>query len=273
MNVVVAGATGGIGRSVVAQLRDRGDAVFPMGSLEVDLRIDISGACAFFKAVEPEAIIHLAGSKPPAPADALYANNTAITYVLLESARRAAPNARHIVTSSAAVYADSPSSYGISKRVTEAIAAEFRDRHGIDIVIARPFNVTALENDTFSVIPQLVARMRRHCAGNFVVRDIDAVRDFIDVGDVSRAYVTAIHAPSPPAIFDVGTGIGTTIGDLARRIAVDLDRDVSIVAGERSAHISISVADVGELHRLGAPAALGRDATLSRAIAIANDAA
>ena len=266
MKVVVAGARGGIGRVVTAYLRQAGHEVFEMGPGDVDLRIDIASATAFLERSNPDAVVHLAGSKPPVPADALYGNNTSMTYVLLEAARRSVPKARHLLTSSAAAYGEPPSSYGISKRITESIGRDFKELFGMDVRVARPFNVTSLEGDVTSVIPQFVSRMRAHSEGPFPVRDRQAVRDFIDVSDVARVYERALAAESCPAAFDVGTGQGTTIHRVAELVRDAVRPGLELTDGGSSGLVVVSVADTAAIHGLGVAPQIPAEEAVRRCI-------
>jgi dTDP-L-rhamnose 4-epimerase len=50
-----------------------------------------------------------------------------------------------------------------------------------------------------------------------VFEDGQQRRDFIHVSDVARAVVAAVEAPGVTGVFNVGTGVATTVGKLAEQ--------------------------------------------------------
>jgi UDP-glucose 4-epimerase len=80
--------------------------------------------------------------------------------------------------------------------------------------------------------------------------DDGCVRDYVYVGDVALANVLALRGDVRESVLNVGTGLTTTTGDLARAIMKVAGREVSTVPGEhRPGDIERSVLDVGLLAR------------------------
>jgi nucleoside-diphosphate-sugar epimerase len=105
--------------------------------------------------------------------------------------------------------------YGASKVVGEAYCRAFRRAHGLQSVILRIANVYG-PRDTGRVIPLWVEQA---AAGeDLQVYGGRQVLDFVWVEQVVEALVQAAAAESPLPPINIGTGTGTRITDLARRI-------------------------------------------------------
>jgi nucleoside-diphosphate-sugar epimerase len=183
---------------------------------------------------EPDVVIHLAGSKPPAPAHELFANNIGATYALIRAMDRAAPHAGLVMASSAAVYGEGTAgiaigaesdcrpinAYGASKFAQEAIATTGAQRSGRRLAILRIFNVVGVDGERSSVLPATVERMLSIEPGaRFSVRNGSCVRDFIDVRDVAGAFLTASLNARISGVFNACTGIGVSVQDLTAKVA------------------------------------------------------
>lgn len=244
MRVMITGASGFAGRWLARACLAGGDEVITLsrsrppaiterlGRVHCHLDLDLRDAAATAAAVEqatPEVVYHLAafshvGRSWETPGDAL-ADNAVGAANLLEGIRRYAPSARIIWASSCEVYGraeqlpvteDTPvqpaTPYAVSKAAGEMLAAVYAEAHGLDVVIARPFNHAGPEQQPTFIVSSLArqaaearragARSLRVVTGNPSTR-----RDFTDVRDVVRAYRLLAHANVPSAaIFNVSTG-------------------------------------------------------------------
>ena len=106
-------------------------------------------------------------------------------------------------------------SYGASKVAGEVYCRAFRREFGLQTVILRLTNVYG-PRDVGRLIPLWMAQAR---AGHGLqVFGGEQVIDFVWVGHVVDALVRALNrGPMPP--INIGSGTGTRIVDLARRIA------------------------------------------------------
>jgi UDP-glucuronate 4-epimerase len=138
MKVLITGAAGFIGSTLVDRMLDRGDVVvgvdnfdpfYPESSkranllgalrdprfrlVELDIR-EVDRVEAVVEAERPEAIVHLAaraGIRPSIEAPSLYASTNVVgTTNLLEAARKLDPPPRFVYASSSSVYGDRPTS-------------------------------------------------------------------------------------------------------------------------------------------------------------------
>lgn len=167
------------------------------------------------------------------PADAI-AINVGGTANLFQAARDAQVR-RVVYASSASVYGDEApqpnheglestpvSPYAQSKAMVEQVAACFGEAFGLVSVGLRYFNVYGPRQNPAgayaSVIPRFFAA-RQAGRSPVLYGSGNQSRDFIYVGDVVRANLLALTEPmSRSARYNVGTGIRTSVRDLAKRI-------------------------------------------------------
>ena len=110
------------------------------------------------------------------------------------------------------------SPYGVSKLASEKYILCFCKHLGIHPVILRYFNTYGprqTHSPYVGVITIFIQKLLRD--DNLpIFGDGEQVRDFINVDDVARANLIAMDYRGATQIFNVGTGIGTTINSLAQ---------------------------------------------------------
>ena len=232
MRALVTGATGFVGRHLVAHLFAAGDDVAiseaeitDPGSLEAD-----------FRDGRPDAVYHLAAQADVQasfadPAQTLRVNVEG-TFNVLEAARRAGAG-RVVVVSSADVYGRvEPSSlpvdeaaavrpvtpYGASKAGAEMVCVQAGLGRGMDVVRVRAFNhLGPGQSDRFvaAALACRVAANERN--GSEVVRvgNLQAMRDFTDVRDVVRAYRLLAEHGAAGDVYNVCSGTARAVSELA----------------------------------------------------------
>ncbi|MGC4068533.1 MAG: NAD-dependent epimerase/dehydratase family protein [Polyangiaceae bacterium] len=171
------------------------------------------------------------------PAKCIDTNVTGLTNLLV--AAREAKVRRVVYASSSSVYGDGedaarmepsrglPSSpYALSKAMGEQVAELFSRTYGMTIVGLRYFNVYGPRQHGDSSYAAVIPRFFGACEGGpgpVVHGDGEQTRDFVYVGDIAAANVFAMTNPNPlPDVINVGTGRGTKVNELARRIARNL---------------------------------------------------
>ncbi|HET7458223.1 MAG TPA: NAD-dependent epimerase/dehydratase family protein [Gemmatimonadaceae bacterium] len=121
---------------------------------------------------------------------------------------------------------DPESPYGIAKLSAEYYMAYYGRLHGLETVALRYANVYGPRQNPHGeagVVAIFCSRILEHRALT-VFGDGLQTRDYVFVGDVARANVAAATRPIPPAGrldargFNIGTGVGTSVVDLARRL-------------------------------------------------------
>ena len=193
--------------------------------LEADIRSaeDLQPVADF----EPDTVFHMAALHfipycNAHPQEALDVNVLGLESVI--RAIRSAPLTAFVFPSSGAIYGfgderwaenaqPKPDEiYGISKWMGEQIVARFHaDRPDVRTVVARLFNTYGPRETNPHVLPAIVAAMR---AGQPIeLGNLWPQRDLIFVTDTAKAIVATASGHGFD-VFNVGTGTGTTIGDV-----------------------------------------------------------
>jgi len=139
-------------------------------------------------------------------------------------------------------------SYGASKVAGEAYCRAFRREFGLQTVVLRLANVYG-KRDVGRVIPLWLQQARaRH---DLSVYGCKQVIDFVWVGQVVDALVRAstVNGPVPP--INIGSGTGTRIVDLARRIARLSDGQVRVrLEPARSMEVTRYIASIDRMRQI-----------------------
>jgi GDP-4-dehydro-6-deoxy-D-mannose reductase len=165
-------------------------------------------------------------------------DNLTMTLNLLEAVRHEAPDAAVVVVSSGEVYGppkrlpvdeSAPlrpqNPYAVSKAACDLLAGQYADAHELRVVRVRAFNQAGPgQSDEYVVgtITRQVAEAEASGAHSALVRTgpLELARDFTDVRDTVRAYISA--AGLPAGAYNVCSGRATSVGgivELARQAA------------------------------------------------------
>lgn len=268
--LLVTGASGFVGRHVIALGRDRFDIVAAgRGSRPYWLPADVAWcpvnlldrASVTGLPADLPYVLHLASETVPSKFSS-YAP-------LLDSVEMTLNLCRHLragrllFVSSCLVYGastqplaeDAPldprGHYGLTKVLCEEIVS--RSAH-LETAIARPFNHIGAGMRPDLVIPSIVRRIGDAPEGSMIeMAGLDSVRDFLDVEDIVEAYFAILALPSQPVtrIFNVASGEPASIGDVVRAVADILDKPIAGVQfadqGNSADDTSIVVGDARKL--------------------------
>lgn len=257
MRLLVTGADGFVGRWLVRTARAEGHSVIasllpdglpPREWQAITGLPPVEVVCADFRQeadverlghLGAEAVVHLAAIASGAEARenpdlAVRVNGVMTAYFadrLCESGRP-----RFLLVSSGEVYGRThggpipeatrphPSSpYAISKFAGEvALGMAWRDA-GLPVIIARAFPHTGPGQRTTYVLPALAERLSEaKRLGTTEVRtgNLTAVRDFLDVRDVVRAYLLLLERGLPGEVYNVASGHGRRLQDCFEMLAM-----------------------------------------------------
>lgn len=178
-----------------------------------------------------------------------YDNNVVGSYCLLEAVRRAGVK-YFVFSSTAAVYGEPEQTpitedmpyhptnvYGQTKLMIETMLAQFSRAYGLRYVALRYFNAAGAdgsgtigedhtpETHLIPLILQTALGQRdsiKIFGTDYPTPDGTCIRDYIDIVDLARAHVAALHrlieerGATPYEVFNVGTGRGVSVLELVR---------------------------------------------------------
>ncbi len=169
-----------------------------------------------------------------------------------------------LYASSMAVYADSPAPvpvaeeftlepiapYGVSKLAGEKYCLQFARDTGIACNVLRYFNTYGTGQAFTPYVGVITIFVNRLLSGEVptIFGDGEQRRDFVHVSDIVAANVLCMKADVARAIFNVGTGIPTSVNQIAellcRRIAPQIR---PLHAAEQPGELKYSIADIGRI--------------------------
>jgi len=240
--IVVTGGAGFIGSHLVRRLLVLGAQVTVLDNLRRGVKSEVPSDVEFLnldirdaerlKSVlnGAEIVFHLAAQSnvlgATADLDYSFTTNVVGTYNVLSAALEEGAT-RVVFTSSREVYGEPArlpvaecsalvpkNAYGSSKLAGELYCRVFSN-HGLDTVVLRLANVYG-KGDRDRVIPLFLERATTHQP--LLIFGTGKILDFVWVGQVVDALITAAFIPPTETAINVGTGHGTSIEELARRI-------------------------------------------------------
>ena len=199
---------------------------------------------------QPNYILHLASYSSVAfswkDPVASFANNTNIFLNLLEKVRVMNLNCRILSIGSSEEYGnvkkeDIPldeeqvvnpiSPYAVARVSQEMLSKVYVDGYGMDIIMTRSFNhIGPGQKDIFvisSFAKQLLEIKKYGKAPEITTGDLSIIRDFLDVRDVVKAYYSLFRKGRKGEIYNVCSGIGSTIEQVIWKLLQILDIDVT----------------------------------------------
>jgi len=108
--------------------------------------------------------------------------------------------------------------YGASKMMLEGLLRSFNDMYGLPYVALRYFNVYGPRMDIHGKYTEVLIRwMERIDNGQppIVLGDGNQTMDFVYVEDIARANVLALSSDVSDEVFNVASGVETSLNDLA----------------------------------------------------------
>jgi nucleoside-diphosphate-sugar epimerase len=284
MKALVTGGAGFIGAHLVEALVAAGDEVVVLDNLRRGdrARLDAIGRAARGGALRliegdvrdrdtvraatagVERVYHVAAQSNVLGAvsdlDYSFSSNVVGTYNVLVAAREAAVG-RIVFSSSREVYGevdqvpvaeDRPlnpkNAYGASKVAGEVYCRVFQNTYGLDVSVLRLANVYG-PGDSARVIPIWLDRARR--GEDLELYGGTQMLDFVPVGLVVEALRRAAERSLDGQPVNVGSGVGTTLYDLAARVQALSGAAVGLrVLPARAVEVTRFVADVSRMRAL-----------------------
>jgi len=114
---------------------------------------------------------------------------------------------------------DNRTLYGAAKMFNEGLLRSFNEMYGLKYIALRPFNVYGPRMDTQGAYTEVLIRWMEAIDGGkapTIFGDGTDTMDFVHVTDVARANILAALSDTSDAVFNVGTGVETSLNELAR---------------------------------------------------------
>jgi GDP-L-fucose synthase len=258
VRVLVTGGGGFLGTHVVERLRLRGLDPFVPRRSDYDLTV-AADAARLFADSRPELVLHLAaevggiGANQANPGRYWYANLMMGAHVLEQS--RLHDVGKIVVLGTICAYPkfapipfheedlwngypeETNAPYGVAKKTLLVGAQGYREQYGTNAIFLLPVNLYGprdnFDLETSHVIPALIRKMveaREHGAHEIVLwGDGSPTREFLYVDDCAEGIILAAERYDSPEPVNLGTGVETSIRDLAGLIAELTEFDGEIV--------------------------------------------
>ena len=123
------------------------------------------------------------------------------------------------------------SPYAATKVGADQLALSFQRSFGLPVVIARPFNTFGPRQSARAVIPTIITQA---LTGEVVkLGSTSPTRDFVYVEDTVQGIMRCGSVAGVEGeVFNLGTGVEVSIGDVVARVGAQLGQDLSVVQDE-----------------------------------------
>jgi GDP-4-dehydro-6-deoxy-D-mannose reductase len=264
----------GIG-TVASTVLDRAQhAAIQWRTMDVTRPADVAET---IEAARPDMILHLAAVShvPDAASDPAYAfgvNAGGTVRLLAEVQRQRAAGAADplvLVVGSAEQYGrHAPNEmplaegaeqrpltlYAASKVAQEVAALQAFRSQGVRVICTRSFNHSGIGQAGNFLLPGLVARAKAlpRSGGRLSIGNGGTIRDFLHVADVVDAYLSLLDSPAAGEVYNVASGQGVSVRDLAAAVLQHLGVTADITSDPalaRPIDVPVLVGDNSKLRR------------------------
>ncbi|MCK4706697.1 MAG: NAD-dependent epimerase/dehydratase family protein [Gammaproteobacteria bacterium] len=256
MNILVTGSSGFVGSHLLAYLKGHsnshciGLARASSKDSENDTVIcdlnNKSQVDKLIKKLQPSLIFHAAGSFSN-DFETDFQNNVRCTKNILDSVKENSPTSRVLLMGSAAEYGeisndenpvteDHPlkpiSIYGWSKAAQTQLAHLYVKTYGVNIVIARTFNLIGKGMSDKLFVGRVERQIDAVLSGeaeNISVGSLDAERDYIDIENACAMYYAIAIKGKAGEAYNVGSGTAISMKDLLNNLLHQAGLDESVI--------------------------------------------
>lgn len=124
--------------------------------------------------------------------------------------------------------------YGAAKSFDEGMLRSFSAMYGLDGIALRYFNVYGPRMDVFGVYTEVLVRWMERIEGGvppLVLGDGRATMDFVHTGDVARANLLAAASDVTRGVYNIGSGVETSLLQLAEALLAAMEVDLPVEHG------------------------------------------
>ena len=139
--------------------------------------------------------------------------------------------------------------YALSNMLAEEVCKFYAVKFGVKVTVLRPFNVYGAGQSHRILVPLIINQAR--AGGTIRVIDLAPKRDYIYIKDLVDAISSAISLNSSYDVFNIGTGISYSVGELIATIQGIFGSSLPVVCTNerRSGEIMDTVADIATARR------------------------
>jgi GDP-4-dehydro-6-deoxy-D-mannose reductase len=143
--------------------------------------------------------------------------------------------------------------YAATKVAQEVAVLQAHRAHGIRAIVTRSFNHSGPGQSTDFLLPALVRRaldLRASGARELPLGNLTPIRDFSHVADVVAAYVALAQRGVPGAVYNVASGVGTSVAALVQMVLDRTGVSATLVpdpALQRTVDVPMLVGDASKL--------------------------
>jgi UDP-glucose 4-epimerase len=124
--------------------------------------------------------------------------------------------------------------YGAAKAFNEAMLRSFNEMYGLPYVALRYFNVYGPRMDVHGAYTEVLIRWMDRIAANqppLIFGDGAQTMDFVFVEDIARANILAAKSAVSDEVFNVASGVETSLNDLAGALLRVMGSNLSVEHG------------------------------------------
>lgn len=254
--------------------------------------MDKTAVTDLIRDVRPTQIYHLAAISEVGSsfkiADKVLVNNTLLQINLLEAIRDFSPQTRVLTIGSAQEYdVHQPipvtgidehhplgpgNPYAVSKVMQDLLALSYFYSYHLDVVRVRPFNHIGERQSALFAIPSFaeqIVHVEKGIKESIKIGNLNAVRDFTDVKDIVRGYVTLMTHGLTGEVYNIGSGHGITMQTVLdilvslSHTSIKIESDPEKFRPQDAAQI---VANISKINTLGWQPEIPLRETLERVI-------
>lgn len=207
---------------------------------------DYNSVIALIRHLRPHQVYHLAGTFSN-DYDIDYRGNVLTTKNILDSCLDLGLNCRILLLGSASEYGavsdgDNPikedhplnpvSIYGVSKTFQTSLMKYYFKVRGMDIIMARPFNLfgSGLSNKLFvGRLYEQIREYKNRASSRILLRNLDARRDYINVDEAVKDYKLIMERGVSGEIYNVGSGASVSLRDLLEKVLHENGLSIDVV--------------------------------------------
>lgn len=150
---------------------------------------------------------------------------------------------------------DNRTIYGAAKLFNEGLLRSFRQMYGLDYIALRYFNVYGPRMDVYGAYTEVLIRWMERLADRkpcLILGDGAQTMDFVFIEDIARANILAATCNVTDEVFNVASGVETSLNELAAALGrvMGVDRAPEYGPARKVNAVSRRLADTSKAEKL-----------------------